>query len=248
MRRLLLISSSRVWGSGYLEHCEGPLRSRLAGVSRLLFVPYALQDWDAYFGLVRERFAQIGLACDAIHRAADPVAAVREAEALFVGGGNTFRLLKKLYELELVPALRSRVEEGIPYVGSSAGTNVATVSIRTTNDMPIVEPPTFEALGLVPFNVNPHYLDPDPGSQHMGETREERIRQFHEENDVPVVGLREGAMLWVEGEVMSLLGVSGARIFRKGSEPVEAEPGARLDELLRGGSVLPGLSAPGGRP
>lgn len=243
MSRLLLISSSRVWGSGYLEHCDGPIRSRLAGVTRLLFVPYALQDWDAYLGLVRKRFAQAGIACESVHRAADPVAAVLGAEALFVGGGNTFRLLTKLYQLGLVAAIRSRVAEGVPYIGSSAGTNVATISIRTTNDMPIVEPPTFEALGLVPFNINPHYLDPDPGSQHMGETREERIRQFHEENDSPVVGLREGAMLWVEGEVMSLLGVSGARIFRQGEEPVEVEPGARLDDLLRGS-----LSAPGDRP
>jgi dipeptidase E len=121
----------------------------------------------------------------------------------------------------------------MPYAGASAGANLACPTIKTTNDMPIVQPPSFDALGLVPFQINPHYLDPDPGSTHMGETRETRIREFHEENATPVVGLREGAMLRVEDGGVWLKGVAGARVFRRGQDPVEAQPGSRLDELMQ---------------
>jgi dipeptidase E len=154
---------------------------------------------------------------------------VESAEAVFVGGGNTFRLLKQMYELDLIEAIRERVRGGLPYIGSSAGTNVATPSIRTTNDMPIVFPPTFDALGLVPFQINPHYLDPDPGSTHKGETREDRIREFHEENTTPVVGLREGSMIRVEGDAATLIGDRPARIFRRGEAPYELPVGSRID-------------------
>lgn len=140
-----------------------------------------------------------------------------------------------LYEFELLPVIRARVENGMPYMGSSAGSNVAGPTIKTTNDMPIVEPPSFDALGLVPFQINPHYLDPEPGSIHMGETREERLLQYLEENDTPVVGLREGAMLRVQTGVTMLKGSAGARIFRKGEPPVEVTPVSELNELLSGG-------------
>lgn len=232
MRRLLLVSNSTLHGSGYLDHCAAQIALHLRGVTRVLFVPYALLDRDGYAAQVRLRFLAMGYQLESIHEAADPRAAVRDAEAVFIGGGNTFRLLRELYAHDLLGLLRERVRSGMPYIGSSAGSNVACLTIGTTNDMPIVQPPSFEALGLVPFNLNPHYLDPDPSSKHMGETREVRIRQFHEENPQPVIGLREGAMLHVLDQQMTLLGVTGARIFRRGRDPEEVSPGADLSELL----------------
>lgn len=233
-RRLLLISTSTTHGTGYLDHCAGQIQELLGGLRRVLFVPYALSDHDGYTEKARERYARMGYELTSVHEVADPVAAVRATEALFIGGGNTFRLLARLYEKGLVGPIRERAAAGMPFVGTSAGSNVACVTIRTTNDMPIVEPPSFEALNLVPFNLNPHYLDPDPGSTHMGETREERLLQFLEENDKVVVGLREGAMLRIEGESVELLGGTGARIFRRGHPPLEARPGDPLDFLLAG--------------
>jgi dipeptidase E len=174
----------------------------------------------------------MGLALDSIDDAPDPRVAVREAEALFVGGGNTFRLLAALYELDLLEPIRSRVTGGMPYIGSSAGSIVACPSLGTTKDMPIMEPPSFRALSLIPFQISPHYLDPDPTSTHMGETQEERIRQFLEENDLPVVGLREGGMLRVQSDTVMLTGVAGARIFLRDKEPIEAQPPCRLRGLL----------------
>jgi dipeptidase E len=174
----------------------------------------------------------MGYEIESAHRAPSPAGAVEEAEAVFVGGGNTFRLLKALYELELLDALRRRARKGMPYIGSSAGSNVAGATIGTTNDMPIVQPPSFAALGLVAFNLNPHYLDPDPGSTHKGETREERIAQFHEENDIPVVALREGALLRVDGDAVKIVGRDGGRFFRRGRTPVELSSYDRVDLLL----------------
>lgn len=241
--RLLLISSSTVHGSGYLDHCADEIRDFLGGarspttVSRVLFVPFALADRDGYAAKARERFAAMGYGLDSLHElveggAPDPVAAVEAAEAVFIGGGNSFRLLAALHDRGVVAPLRRRVAGGMPYLGTSAGSNVACPTIRTTNDMPIVEPPTFDALGLVGFQINPHYLDPDPGSTHKGETREQRLREYHEENELPVVGLREGAMLRVEGDAVELRGTSGARVFRRGREPEERVPPARLEGLL----------------
>jgi dipeptidase E len=230
--RVLLISSSNVHGTGYLDHAEPEIRDFLGPVRRVLFFPWALKDLDGYATKFRERLGRMGFAVDSAHEADDPVRAVEEAEAVFVGGGNTFRLLKTMYEKDLLVPLRRRVWEGMPYIGSSAGSNVAGATIRSTNDMPIVEPPTLSALGIVPFCLNPHYLDPDPASTHKGETREERIAQFHEENEQPVVGLREGAILRVEGKTATLRGIARARIFRRGERPEEFDTGARLDFLL----------------
>ena len=230
-RRVLLVSSSTCHPTGFLDHAESELRDFLGAVRRVLFLPWALRERDAYAAKVRERFARMGYEVDSAHDS-DPGRAVLGAEAVFAGGGNTFRLLKALYDHDLLTPLRRRVAEGMPYVGSSAGSNVAGPTIRTTNDMPIVEPPSLTALGLVPFNLNPHYLDPDPASKHQGETREERIAQFHEENDPPVVGLREGAMLRIEETEVRLRGAAGARIFQKGETAFEATPGERLDFLL----------------
>jgi dipeptidase E len=220
--RLLLISSSVVHGYGYLDHAEPELRRVLEGRRSVSFVPFALKNHDAYVDKVRQRLAPMGFDVVPVRERAD----IESAEAIFIGGGNTFRLLKHLYDGGFIDAIRKRVREGgVPYIGSSAGTNVATPSIKTTNDMPIVYPPTFDALGFVPFQINPHYLDPDPNSTHKGETREDRIREFHEENETPVVGLREGSMLRVEGIRVTLVGEKPARIFRRGQEPVELPPG-----------------------
>jgi len=231
MRRLLLISTSTVFGTRYLEHASGELRGVLSGARRVLFIPYALKDRDGYAARARGAFAEMGFELDSIHQAADPRRAVERAFAVFCGGGNTFRLLKTLYDLDLVQPLRQQARDGMPYTGASAGSNLACPTIMTTNDMPIVQPPSFEALGLVPFQINPHYIDPVTGSTHMGESRETRIREFHEENDTPVLGLREGAMVRVDGESMLLRGLAGARLFRRGQEPVEVPAGSDLAAL-----------------
>jgi dipeptidase E len=231
-KRVLLISNSTLYGSGYLDHAEEEIRAFLKNVARVLFVPYALYDRDAYSSMARARFKVMGYELDSIHTASDAQQAVRDAEAVFIGGGNTFRLLKSLYDFDLLDPIRMRVEGGMPYIGSSAGSNVAGATIKTTKDMPIVEPPSFDALGLVSFQISPHYLDPDPNSTHMGETQEERIIQFLEENDNTVVGLREGAMVRRDFGSTALKGSSGARVFRRGHDPVEFEPGEKLDNFL----------------
>jgi dipeptidase E len=232
MSRVLLISNSTLYGRGYLDHAEAEIRQFLGTARRVLFIPFALADRDAYAAKAAARFAAFGYDLTSIHRVADPWQALENTDALFVGGGNTFRLLKALYDHEIFALIRRRVAMGMPYIGSSAGSNVAGPTIKTTKDMPIVEPPSFTALGLVPFQISPHYLDPDPRSTHMGETQEERIRQFHEENATSVAGLREGAMLACGDGRFWLRGVAGARLFRKGREPVESVPVADVTELL----------------
>ncbi len=233
MRQILLISSSRVHGSGYLEHCESQVRELFSSLSTVLFLPYALHDRDAYAGQASDRFQELGLELESIHRSSDPSEAVLRAEGIFVGGGNTFRLLRELWNEDLVQAIRRRVAQGAPYMGASAGSNVAGPSIKTSNDMPIVLPPTFDSLRLVPFQINPHYLDPDPGSRHMGESRDTRLREFHEENDTPVVALREGALLRIMEDKMRLEGQPGGKLFRRGREPVELAELDSLDFLLQ---------------
>ena len=225
--RLLLISTSTTHGTGYLDHCASAIQALLGPtITRVLFVPYALFDRDAYAAKARVRFEAMGYGLDSAHDAGGgPSRAVERAEAIFIGGGNTFRLLDALWRESLVEPIRNRVKAGVPYVGTSAGSNVACPSIRTTNDMPIVEPPSFSALNLVPFNINPHYLDAVPGSTHMGETREQRIAEFHEENSQAVVGLREGAWLLVEDGTATLHGQNGARLFRRGQPPTELSDG-----------------------
>jgi dipeptidase E len=231
--KLLLISNSTEHGRGYLDHVEAQIRRCLAGAPSVLFIPFALFDAQGYAARANARLSAMGFTVDSFE-GTSPVRAVEHAGAVFVGGGNTFRLLKALQDLGLVEAVRRRVREGMPYVGSSAGSIVAGPSLKTTKDMPIVEPRSFEALALVGFQISPHYLDPDPSSTHMGETQEERIAQFLEENDAPVVGLREGAFLEIEGERVVLGGAAGARIFRRGVGPREAAAGTPLEPLLYG--------------
>jgi dipeptidase E len=228
LTRLLLISTSTVYGTGYLDHAEQEIRNTMGAARRVIFIPYALADHAAYASKAVSRFENMGFECRSIDQYPDGVRALDETDAVFVGGGNTFRLLKALHGLGLVEAIRRRVGQGMIYMGASAGSNVACPTIRTTNDMPIVEPPTLGALHLFPYQINPHYVDPDPDSRHMGETREERLLQYLEENETPVIGLREGAILCVSDGRIQLRGMSGARVFRRGNAPQELAPPAEL--------------------
>jgi dipeptidase E len=234
--RILLISNSTVYGRGYLDHVENELKAFLGEAKRVLFVPYALYDRDAYAAKARARFAVMDYSLESVHHAIDPRKAVENTDAFFIGGGNTFRLLKTLQDVDLLDAIRRKVKTGTPYIGSSAGSNVAGPTIKTTKDMPIVQPRSFDSLGLVPFQISPHFQDPDPNSRHMGETQEERILEFLEENEIPVAGIREGAWLLCQNSAVTLRGETGARIFRRGKVPVEAKPGDNIVHLVGGPS------------
>jgi dipeptidase E len=231
--KVLLVSNSTVYGRSYLDHVEEEITSFLTGAGRVLFFPFALYDRNGYAARAKTRFTAMGYSMESVHQTDNPQKAIEQTEAIFIGGGNTFRLLKALQDLDLIEAIRRRVKAGAPYIGSSAGSNVAAPTIKTTKDMPIVQPRSFDALGLVQFQISPHYLDPDSTSGHMGETQEERILQFLEENDTPVVGLREGAWLLVEGDSVMLKGSTGARIFRRGHAPVEATPLTQISTLVK---------------
>jgi dipeptidase E len=231
-KQLLLISNSTRHGSGYLDHAEKEIRDFVGVRTNALFVPYAVHDRWAYAAKAKERLRDMGLSVTSIHDVSNMPRAVGEAEVIFVGGGNTFRLLKGLQDHDLLGPIRQRVAAGVPYIGSSAGSIVACPTLKTTKDMPVVQPPSFEALGLVPFQISPHYLDPDAASTHMGETQEERIMQFLEENEAPVVGLREGSILLVREGAVVLKGPNSARIFRRGENPVEVPSGSNLRPAL----------------
>lgn len=226
--RLLLNSSSVVHGYGYLDHAEPEIRSFL-GVKRIAFVPFALMDRDAYTARVRERLGRMGFDVAQVRGRAE----IDAAESIFVGGGNTFRLLKALYDLDLLDVIRNRVRGGMLYMGSSAGSVITAPTIKTTNDMPIVQPRSFDALNFVPYQINGHYLDADPSSTHMGETRELRLAEYLEENVAPVIGIREGTMLRVEDGVTMVAGTKPAKIFRRGETPFDVEVGTRLTGDLK---------------
>lgn len=234
-KRLLLLSNSTNYGGEFLAHAAGDIRDFLgASVKRVLFVPFAgvTRSYDEYAAVVRARFGELGYQLDSVHEAAVAAEAVAGAEAIAVGGGNTFHLLRGMYEAGLVEAIRARVGTGTPYIGWSAGSNVACPTIRTTNDMPIVEPPSFDALNLVPFQINPHYTD-EVVANHAGETREQRLAEFLKANpDVTVVGLREGSILRVEGREVRLLGGKTARVFAGGQDAKEYGPADSLEFLL----------------
>ena len=225
MKRILLASTSTVYGGTYLSYLQDELIDFFTGIDEILFVPYARPSGithDEYTQIAQQFFNRVGKRIVGLHTFADAKKAIRQAKAIFTGGGNTFVLVNQLYGLEVMDVLREAVENGTLYMGTSAGSNIAGQTMQTTNDMPIVYPPSFKTLGLVPFNINPHYLDPDPQSKHKGETRETRIKEFHVFNDTPVIGLREGSWLRVEDEKVSLKGDLTARIFLKGQEPYES--------------------------
>lgn len=234
MKKIIIASTSTLHGGKYLEYLLPTLEQHFAGCKNLLFVPYARPggiSHNDYTNRVAETFKTIGIDVRGVHEFEDPEEAVENAEAIFTGGGNTFLLVTQLYKTGVMRAVQKAVNNGTPYLGSSAGSNICGLSMQTTNDMPIIYPPSFDTLGFVPFNINPHYLDPVEGSTHMGETRETRINEFHVFNTQPVVGLREGSWLEVRGEAIVLKGDLKARIFRQGQQPEEVKPETDLSGL-----------------
>jgi dipeptidase E len=213
MSRLLLISNSTVHGRGYLDHVETEIRDFVGGRTRAVFIPYALHDRRTYCVQAESRLRELGLEFTSVHDVSNAVRAIERSEVVFIGGGNTFRLLHEIQKNHLIEPIRRAVRSGALYIGSSAGSIVACPSLKTTKDMPVVQPASFEALSLVPFQISPHYLDPDPASTHMGETQEQRILQFLEENEETVIGLREGSFLRIEDDAVVLKGPHSARIF-----------------------------------
>jgi dipeptidase E len=222
--KLLLISNSTMPGEAYLDYPKHEIKKFLGDKPlTALFIPYAAVtfSFDIYEQKVAERFAELEFQLKSIHHSEDPVKAVNDAEVIVVGGGNTWQLVRMLHDFQLMVPIREKVLSGTPYIGWSAGSNVACPTLRTTNDMPIIDPKGFDTTGLVPFQINPHYLDANPEG-HGGETREQRIEEFLEINpEVYVVGLREGTMLRIKDEHVELIGSRTARIFRKGKSPVE---------------------------
>jgi dipeptidase E len=228
MKNLIIASTSTVHGSGYLEYILPELKSFFKGINQIIFVPYARPSgitYDEYTAIAQKAFATINIDVKGVHEFDNSITAIKNAKGIFIGGGNTFELVNQLYKNELINVIKQVVTNGIPYFGTSAGSNICGPSIKTTNDMPVVYPPSFDAFGLINFNLNPHYLDPDPNSTHKGETRETRIKEFHVYNNIPVLGLREGSWLHVQGEKIILKGTLKARLFQQNKKPVELPSG-----------------------
>jgi dipeptidase E len=235
MKKLIVASTSTIHGSGYLDYLLDKLTLFFQFTETILFIPYARPSGlshDAYTEIVQKAFKKIDKNIVGIHQFENPKKALLEAKGIFVGGGTSFVLLDELYKNDVFDTLKSVIQSGTPYLGTSAGSNICGKTIGTSNDMPIVHPPSFDALSIIPFNINPHYLDPNPKSKHMGETRETRIKEFHFFNSQSVVGLREGSFLEVSGERITLKGPLKARIFEYNKEAYEVQPGTDLS-LLR---------------
>jgi len=234
MKNIFIASTSTLYGSDYLEYLLDELKNFFKNANTILFIPYARPSGishDAYTNKVKDSFSKIKKTVVGIHTFNNPIEAIEKAEGIFVGGGNTFVLLNELYKHKLITVLKKTIVNGTPYLGISAGSNICGLTIKNTNDMPIVYPPSFNALGLVPFNLNPHFLDPNPNLQHMGETRETRIKEFHSFNTQPVIGLREGSWLLVKGHSIILKGLLTARIFEHEKTPYEVEPETELNTI-----------------
>jgi len=228
MKRLLLASTSTLYNEAYLAYLLPTLQTHFTRVDEVLFIPYAQPgglSYDAYTEMVNLAFKKIGLRVKGIHEVENAVSAVTSAKAIFVGGGNTFRLVNQLYEQQLMVPLKKVIERGTPYLGTSAGSNIAGRTMQTTNDMPIVDPPSYTTLGLIPYNLNVHYIEPAKDSTHKGETRAIRIKEFHTVSDIPVIGLREGSWLKVEGDQISLQGSLSAVLFVQNEAAKVIAPG-----------------------
>jgi dipeptidase E len=232
MKKMILASTSTIYGSDYLEYLIPVLKLHFKEVKTITFIPFARPggiSYDAYTEMAKKAFAKINKEVIGIHEVKNIKEGLLNAEAIFIGGGNTFELLNQLYQKQILIDLKEAIERGIPYLGTSAGSVICGLNIKNTNDMPIVYPPSFKGLGCISFNINAHYLDPVQGSQHMGETRETRLKEFHIYNDTPVLGLREGSWISIEGDKVSLQGKHTARLFKKACEAVELESGVLLD-------------------
>lgn len=234
MKNLIIASTSTLHGGDYLAYILPELALLFEHCKSIVFIPFARPggiSHDDYTEKVCSAFAKINLEVKGLHEFENPVEALHEAEGIFTGGGNTFLLVTQLYKLNVMNTLAEVVKKGTPYLGTSAGSNITGLTMQTTNDMPIIYPPSFQTLGLIPFNLNPHYLDPDHHSTHMGETRETRIKEFHQFNSVPVLGLREGSWLEVKGQKTTLKGSLTARLFKQNQIPEELESGTDLSFL-----------------
>ncbi|GEQ87096.1 dipeptidase E [Patiriisocius marinistellae] len=230
MKNLIVASTSTIYGSGYLEYLEEVLVKHFKNTNEILFIPFARPSGishDTYTEKAATFFHKINKKLVGIHTFENPIEAIKNAKGIFTGGGNTFLLVKKMHDLKLMAPLREMLLEGTPYLGTSAGSNLCGVTMQNTNDMPIVYPPSFKTLGVIPFNINAHFLDPSP-TKHMGETRETRIKEYHTQNTVPVVGLREGSWLEVKGENITLKGHLSARVFEQAKEAYEVEKLTKL--------------------
>lgn len=234
MRKLIIASTSTVHGGEYLDYLFPTLKKHFNNVKTLLFIPYARPGGithDEYTKIVSKAFQKLNISVKGIHEFEKPIEAIQNAEAIFTGGGNTFLLVSELYRNDILESIEKAINNGIPYLGTSAGSNICGLTMGTTNDMPIIYPPSFRTFGFVSFNINPHYLDPDTNSTHMGETRETRINEFHKFNPQPVLGLREGSWLEVNGNSIKLKGNLTARLFSQNNKPVELEPEAELNNI-----------------
>lgn len=232
--KVIMASTSTVYGSDYLAYLKEPLKEHFKEAEQILFIPFARPSGvthDEYLAKAKEGLSFLNKKVIGLHQQKDFKQAIQEAQAIFTGGGNTFLLVNQLYQYDLWEDLKSVIQSGTPYLGTSAGSNICGQNMKTTNDMPIIYPPNFDTLGLVPFNVNVHYLDPDPASKHKGETRETRIKEFQNLNTLPVVGLREGSWLKVTKNDIVLEGSLQARIFISGEEAYEIEPGSSLKSI-----------------
>jgi dipeptidase E len=234
MKNMIIASTSTIHGGSYLDYLIEELKVLYENVSTVVFVPYARPggiSHDEYLAKCKAVFSTINIELKGLHNFEDPIKAIKESEGIFIGGGNTFVLVDRLYRNQLIQPLKDSINNGVPYLGTSAGSNICGLTMKTTNDMPIVYPESFNTLGSLPFNINPHYLDPDPNSEHMGETREMRISEFHKFNTQPVIGLREGSWLYVKNTQITLKGILDARVFEYGKIPYEISPETDLSHL-----------------
>jgi dipeptidase E len=235
MKNLLIASTSTLHGGNYLEYLLPELQLHFAQCKTILFLPYARPggiSHDDYTLKVKSFFALLNKEVRGLHEFNNPTEAIQKAEGIFTGGGNTFLLVTQLHQNNQMQALKKAIENGTPYLGSSAGSNICGLTMQTTNDMPIIYPPSFETLGVIPFNLNPHYLDADLQTKLMGETRETRIKEFHQFNAQPVIGLREGSWLNLKGDSIVLKGDLSARLFRQNQEPIEVESGSEMRKFI----------------
>ncbi|QBO56920.1 dipeptidase PepE [Chryseobacterium salivictor] len=228
---ILLASTSTLFGGNYLEYIKSEIAELFTGIDEIVFIPFARPggiSHDEYTEIAKKFFAELNIKVKGLHEFENQIAAVNEAKGFFAGGGNTFLLVKTLHEKNLMQAVKENVESGKPYLGTSAGSNIGGLNMKTTNDMPIVYPPSFECMGLVPFNINPHYLDPNLDLKHNGETRETRLKEFLTQNNTKVIGLREGNWIRRIGNRITVEGNEMTRIFEKDKEPYEIESGSEL--------------------